>query len=416
VPITIIGTGFGARSSKAKVTIGGVPVARYLTWQQRGAANPDLDVIVVQPATQTRGGSVVVTNNGKSSTESFTFRPTTQSVLSVSPAGQDTSTCVLDRPCRTVQHAVGQMRPGDTLLVRGGEYTESEIWVRDSLGHSGNEQRRKTITAYPGEQPVFINADRPFILDADHVTVSGLSFRNGKSVGIPDTGLPGPRGNWLMNNTFTGTISWSAADSHGDDHVFAGNRCTVDGSTVGTQGHCFYVSYGNGARLLHNLAEGAPGYGIHVFDQQRTATDFRRVITNLSIIGNTLRGSRERSGLILAMGDEGGRGNRIVNVQVRDNLLTTNNHVGMLIGPHTSQINITGNQFADNGRQGLHIADEPTISNIDITNNRFTQTTNNVCISICSWYQLAHLQVGSRTSDVAVGLNRYSPEPPVIVR
>lgn len=126
------------------------------------------------------------------------------------------------------------------------------------------------------------NADRPFIVDADYVTVAGIVFRNGKSLGVPDVGLPGHRGVRFVDDTFAGLIAWSAIDLHGDGHLLAGNVCEVTGSTVGTQGHCYYVSYGSGSKLLYNVGAGAPGYGIHIFDQQRSAQDFKRRSTTCS--------------------------------------------------------------------------------------------------------------------------------------
>ena len=93
---------------------------------------------------------------------------------------------------------------------------------------------------------VLTNADRPFIVDADYVTVAGIVFRNGKSLGVPDVGLPGHRGDRFVDDTFAGLIAWSAIDLHGDGHLLAGNVGEVTGSTVGTQGHCYYVSYGSG--------------------------------------------------------------------------------------------------------------------------------------------------------------------------
>jgi Periplasmic copper-binding protein (NosD)/IPT/TIG domain len=414
-PITIYGTGFGTRRNASQVTIGGVPVARYLVWGRAGY-NRNLDVIVVQPGSAVRGGRIVVTVGGRRSLGAVRFRVTKDHIFVVSPIGSDSAGCSAARPCATIAHVARDvMRPGDLLLVRAGTYAEGEVWVRGSEGDSGARGRQKTIAAFPGERPVLANADRPFIVDADYITVAGLAFANGKSLGIPDTGLPGHRGNRFIGNRFRGTLGFAALDAHGDNHLIAGNDCRAQGSTVGTQGHCIYVSYGNGVRLRYNVAGGAPGYGIHVFDQERSAGDFRRIIRNLTIEGNVLTGSTERSGLILAMGDEGRRGNRIEHVTIRGNLLTANNHVGLLLGSNVSDVRITGNRFVQNGRQGLAIADDATVHDVLVSSNRFVQADNTVCRSNCSWYRLAHIEKGARATAVTIRGNRFGPGSPIVL-
>ena len=415
-PVTIFGTGFGPSRGTSMVTIGGVEVGAYVLWGEHNANNPTLDMIVVQPGPRVSAGPIVVAVGGIASNRDVAFRPTNGHVYEVATTGVDTNDCAAARPCATISHLMRDvMRPGDVGLVRGGTYDESEVWIRADQGHSGTVDQPKTVAAYPGESAVYTNAARPLIVDADYITVAGLHFRNGKSTGVPDVGLPGHRNDRFINNTFNGTIGYSAIDLHGDNHVIAGNVCDVDASTVGTQGHCFYVSYGSGDRLLYNSAAGAPGYGIHVFDQQRSGNDFRRVISDILIEGNVLRGSTERSGLILAMGDEGKRGNVIERVVVRANTLTGNNHTGMVIGSNVHGVTITDNTFSENGRQGLTIADESTISDVTVTGNRFEQSANGVCRSNCSWYVVAHIQKGSAAQQVMIVGNRYLPMPPAVV-
>ncbi len=97
-------------------------------------------------------------------------------------------------------------------------------------------------------------------MDADYVTISGFRFRTGKTIGIPDTGDAGRRrGVRFINNSLTGPISWGFIDTHGDDHMLAGNSCEATSSPVGTQGHCYYVPYGNNLRIIYNVGGGAPG-------------------------------------------------------------------------------------------------------------------------------------------------------------
>jgi hypothetical protein len=242
-----------------------------------------------------------------------------------------------------------------------------------------------------------------------------LNFLNGKSLGIPDRALPGRRGNWLINNTFAGMISWSAIDTHGDAHRVAGNVCEVSNSTVGTQGHCYYISYGSDIQLRYNVGAGAPGYGIHLFDQLRSSNDFQRVIRNVLIEGNHLRNSTLRSGLIIAMSDEGAKGNYIDNVVVRGNTFSANSHLGVLVTGVVRNVTLTGNTFLQNGRQGIHIANQATVNGVIISGNSITQSDNANCRNDCSWYAIAHIETGAAAANVTINGNYYVPSPPVVL-
>lgn len=414
-PISIFGKGFGASQGVSTVTIGGVPVARTLLWGQRNANNPELDMIVVQPGAAVSGGPVVVTVNGHASNADHSYTVNGGAVYYIAPNGADSAPCSESAPCATIERVATQvMRAGDLVLVRGGTYAESEVWIRGEYGHSGAPGAQKAIKVFPGEEAFLVNPARPFIVDADYITLSGFHFRNGKSTGIPDTGLPGRRGNRFINNTFTGTIAWGAIDTHGDDHLLAGNVCDVAGSTVGTQGHCYYISYGSGTQIRYNVGAGAPGYGIHLFDQLRSSNDFRREIRNVLIEGNLLKNSTQRSGMIIAMSDEGRIGNVIDNVVVRGNTFTANSHLGLVIGGAVRNVSVAGNTFLQNGRQGIHVANEATVSGIAITGNTLTQSDNSNCRNDCAWYGLAHIETGAAAGVVIQG-NYYLPAPPVII-
>ena len=211
------------------------------------------------------------------------------------------------------------------------------------------------------------------------------------------------------------TLGFDAVGTHGDDLLIAGNVCAASGSSVGTQGHCFYVSNGRRIRLLWNVGGGVPGYGIHIFDQQRSSNDIRRRISDVLVEGNRLSGSSERSGLILAMGDEGNLGNAIAGVRVRGNTFTANNHSGIIVGERVSNVIIERNRFVRNGRQGITVADEATIDGITIRANLFDQSANANCRNSCEWYPVAHVQVGAKAGRVVLSGNTFRPKPVVVI-
>ncbi len=411
VPISIFGHGFGATRGTSRVTIGGVEVAAYLVWGSGNAQNPTLDMIVVQPGPSTTGGPIVVEVGGQASNATHRFTAAQTKLRYVAPAGSDSADCAQATPCATISRAIDPAisGPGDTILVRGPVHAEGEIWVRREYGHGGSAGLQKTIKAYPGESVALSNASRPFYVDADYVTVSGFTFQNGKSIGVPDAGdTARRRGNRLINNSAAGAVTWSFMDSHGDDHLLAGNVCEATTSSQGTQGHCFYISYGNGVRLLYNIGSGAPGYGIHVFDQRRATTDFRRTISNLLIEGNILKSSKLRSGLIIAMVDEGGYGNSIENVIVRNNIITANSHLGITVGGLVHHLKIYNNTIYENGRQGVNVGSDG-VADVDIRNNLIMQSENANCLNDCQWYATAHIQSAPGIAQLVVDNNAYGP-------
>lgn len=418
VPIGIYGRGFGASRGTSKVTINGVEVARYILWGQNNANNSALDMIVVQPAAGTTAGPVVVTVGGKASNAEHRFTPSGGKVYYVAPTGSDAGPCSESQPCATILHAAGDvMVAGDALLVRGGTLNDNEVWIRDVLGHSGTPAKPKIIRNFPGEAPEFSIGVRPFIVSANYITLSGIHFKNGKSLSTGGE-TEGFVGNRFYNNTFRGVIDYDALGTHGNDIVIAGNDCDVPSSTQGTQGHCYYISAGNNIRLQYNIAKGAPGYGIHIFDQRRgnpQVQDIQRIISNVLVEGNLLAASPERSGMIISMGDEGARGNYIDGVTVRNNLFVGNNFAGIAVGGITRNVKIYHNTFYQNGRQGVTLYDESTLNGVEIFNNLFDQTANTNCKLNCSWYETAHIQKGARAQNVVISNNFYAPGPALII-
>lgn len=69
----------------------------------------------------------------------------------VATNGNDSNSGTLDRPWRTFTKGLRSLRPGDTLYVRGGTYTER---VTGFTLPSGTSSARITVKAYGSERPV----------------------------------------------------------------------------------------------------------------------------------------------------------------------------------------------------------------------------------------------------------------------
>ena len=76
--------------------------------------------------------------------------------LHVAPTGTDDADGSEQHPFRTISRAAELARPGDTVVVHGGEYRE---WVRPR--HGGlSDQRRITYKAAPGEHVVIKGSEQ----------------------------------------------------------------------------------------------------------------------------------------------------------------------------------------------------------------------------------------------------------------
>ncbi len=88
--------------------------------------------------------------------------------------GDDTHDGSKAKPWKSISHALAQLRPGDTLCLRGGTYYESV-----DVPVSGTEEKPLTIRSYPGELAIIDGGLREFFDDPAHAWKSA------------DDGVPG---------------------------------------------------------------------------------------------------------------------------------------------------------------------------------------------------------------------------------
>jgi hypothetical protein len=106
----------------------------------------------------------------------------------LAPNGNDTDAGDIDRPFASFNKAIAQVRPGDTIIVRGGTY-----WLTDTLNirakNNGTAEQPITLKAADGETPVLDFSNEPdgqrgISLRADHWRIVGLDIRNAKDNGV----------------------------------------------------------------------------------------------------------------------------------------------------------------------------------------------------------------------------------------
>jgi len=69
-------------------------------------------------------------------------------VYYVASTGNDSNSGTLNEPLRNINTAINKVVPGDTVIVRGGKYSELI-----AINKSGAKNKQITIKAYPGERP-----------------------------------------------------------------------------------------------------------------------------------------------------------------------------------------------------------------------------------------------------------------------
>lgn len=96
--------------------------------------------------------------------------PVSGATYYVAPNGSDANPGTLAAPFKTLQKAVPLLKPGETLIVRAGEYETNGLSANaNSIIPSGTSwDKPVTLKAYPGERPVFrryLPANHPYSED-----------------------------------------------------------------------------------------------------------------------------------------------------------------------------------------------------------------------------------------------------------
>ncbi len=183
VYVTVRGKNFGA--TPGTVTIGGGRAKNYLTWNDTK--------LIFQLGPEAKTGDIVVTtaDNQPSNSIPFTVRPGRIFFVSAKHSSRGSGTH--DNPWRSPGSFYGKMRPGDTVYIREGVYSEqySETnWgsYNFTLGRAAGGAPDKPIAfvGYPGETAGFKAPSRSYgnftFADstetrADYMTIANLTFQ-----------------------------------------------------------------------------------------------------------------------------------------------------------------------------------------------------------------------------------------------
>jgi hypothetical protein len=127
--------------------------------------------------TQASQTSLVLATAGGSLSPRDLQRPDCPSISGgrfVSPDGNDSNPGTISAPWRTVERAESQARPGDTIVLRGGNYGAfGHITYLDA---DGTASAPINVVAYPGETPTWAGH---VSLEGDYTTMCGMLFKGG---------------------------------------------------------------------------------------------------------------------------------------------------------------------------------------------------------------------------------------------
>ncbi len=318
----------------------------------------------------------------------------------ISTQGSNSNNGSINSPWGSLEFAVTVAKAGDTIIMRGGTYFMNEVWVARKKGRGGAPGQYLTIKNFSGEKPFLKYNSRRLIIHADYVRVEGLHFEMPWSCEVFGAG------NQIVNNTFTGPQPrFGAIETGGTDVLIEGNYIAYDDTLGNTRDHGIYVHKGERITVRNNIVIGSKGYGIHLFDEHKSADPAVWAANPFSmkdylIEGNYVANSQERSGIIVAKG----RGSAYIfleNITIQNNVLEGNKDFGVLLR-EGENVNVYNNTFYRNGAAPVFI--NTSASDVTIINNIFETLNENQ----------NHIKNNSPDPNIVVSTNLYESTPRLV--
>ncbi|MBI3962814.1 MAG: right-handed parallel beta-helix repeat-containing protein [Deinococcus sp.] len=156
----------------------------------------------------------------------------------VAPNGSDAAPGTALQPWATLQHAADQVNPGDTVIVRPGQYTGMRV------RRSGTAMAPITFRGEPGASvdrpgPANSNGDNIWIRNAHYIVIEGFEVTAAPRAGIAVQGEPDdPATGVVIRQNFSHhNARWGIFTGYAQDLVVEGNETAFSQSE-----HGIYVS------------------------------------------------------------------------------------------------------------------------------------------------------------------------------
>ncbi len=374
------------------------------------ACGPNSDILLEEEAQAPQTDSQAAAPPDAPVVEPFNPASGKGQVYSVDPNGADGNDGSQAAPWGTIQHAVDNVVPGDTILLNGGTYVGARI------ERSGTADSWITLASAPGAD-VLVNAPGP-----DNKHESNLEFETWEGDEIVAF--------WLVEGLEVADApNWGIdmrgnEEKHSHDFIISGNRVHDNGHEDGKSGiFAAFVddilvedneSYGNGEHGIYlsnsgdrfvvrgNRLHDNNNCGLHINGDLESGEDgiiSEGLIENNSIYEN---GDGGCSGINL---------DGVTDTVVRNNLLYQNHAGGISIfqenGAVCSQnIQVLNNTIvqAEDGRWAINISDDECINN---------KIFNNIILTLHEWrgsIVIPSTGINGFESDYNVIMDRFSAD------
>ena len=285
----------------------------------------------------------------------------------VSPSGSDSGAGTVASPYRTVQKGLQALKPGQTLVLRGGSYREQ---ILNPTVARGSLKQPITVSAAEGERPVITGLF--WLKNTDHWTFNGINVTWDSTNNASNQHMVklthGTGWTW-KNAELWGAKSFAAmlVAGNANNYTIAGNYIHDTAATNGiNQDHLLYVNTtGNGGgRIHHNLLVGSPN-GRAVKVGPGASTDNWNV-QNIEIDHNTMFDNQGPSNIQLAFNTS--------NIHIHHNIMVRSGFTGNNIDRRNA---VTAHQLTGTGNIVEHNLYYET-GGIADKNQNITVATNNI--------------------------------------
>lgn len=352
--------------------------------------------------------------------------PTGGKTYYVSKKGSDTNAGSKSKPFKTLKKGISVLKSGDTLLIRGGTYTE-----KMSVALSGKSSQYITIKSYPDESVTIsgskLTGDNQTLLQikGSYINIDGLTFSNltgDNACGVSI--LPSSRAIILQNVTINGIKASSKSNDEpcanailmlGDNAKKAINEvlvynCYISECSTGYSEAVSITGNTTNVNIVNNTVRNISNIGIDFSGNygycSDPALDFpRNCIAAGNLVENCVAGYATSHGIYVDGGQTITIQNNKVNlcgggievgaeeptsladyqtknVKVLNNTLQNNIETGIAIGGYDTKlgnvdsVKVSGNLCLENGVEGGEILALSKCSNIEVSGNAFISATS----------------------------------------
>ncbi|NDJ25737.1 DUF5123 domain-containing protein [Nostoc sp. B(2019)] len=324
----------------------------------------------------------------------------------VSPNGSDNNPGTKDKPWKTISYAVSEkslVKPGQTILVQPGTYTELITLDKSGNSESGNitlKANGKVILRDPdsvnggfGEGVIQSNGRGYWVIDGfriEKTSWAGISLRNANNITVKnnhtyETGAPGiiiMPGNYYDG----GDLEVTSKDIKVLNNTVerANWRWQGNSSTVGTQ-EALSIWGVNGFEVANNTLTEGNREGIDIKVGSRNGSVHNNKVTGAAKISGTPKGYNGGAAIYI----DGNRAS-IFNIDIYNNTVFRNTADAIVIADEVpnqgdvSNIRVYNNVIYGNGRLGVNgghgILVGRNVRNVEIVNNTFAKNVQAISI------------------------------------